>query len=236
VLNHVQKPTSELACGASLPRHLHCEAYATLVLEGGYEEAGEAGRWRVRPGQVLLHAPFSIHRNQSMERGARLVNLPLMLRADVSACGTVADPDLVARLAERDPIAAAASLLEEWREDIPPLDDAPDRLSRVLAGPDAVPIHVWAEAEGIARQTVFRGFRALYGVSPTRYRVEAQARRAWKLIIAGKLSLADVALTAGYADQAHMCRAVKALTRHTPGMWAMKARVQHSFKPRGGGV
>ena len=93
-----------------------------------------------------------------------------------------------------------------------------------------MPIQAWAEAQGVARQTVFRGFRALYGVSPTRYRVEARARRAWKLIMAGDLSLAEAALTAGYADQAHMCREVKALTGHTPGAWAMKARLHHSFK------
>jgi AraC-like DNA-binding protein len=229
LLNRVQNPTSELGCRSSLPRHLHCEAYATLVLEGGYEEAGEAGRWRVRPGQVLLHAPFSIHRNRSLERGARLVNLPLVLKAGASSCGTVADPDLVVRLAERDPIAAAESLLEGWRENIPPLDDAPDRLSQILAGPDVIPIRAWAEAEGVARQTVFRGFRALYGVSPTRYRVEARARRAWKLIMAGDLGLAEAALAAGYADQAHMCREVKALTGQTPGAWA-KARLHHSFK------
>ena len=51
--------------------------------------------------------------------------------------------------------------------------------------------------------------------------------------MAGGLSLAETALTAGYADQAHMCREVKALTGHTPGAWAMQARLHHSFKPAG---
>ena len=223
---------NRLVSGSKLPRHLHSEGYATLVLEGGYEEAGEVGRWRVRPGQVLLHSPFSIHRNQSLERGARLVNLPLVRDTVVSSCGTTTDPDLVARLAERDPRAAAEALAEGWKEEVPLLDEAPDRLSQILIGPDAVRIRDWAEAEGIARQTVFRGFRALYGVSPTRYRIEARARRAWRLILAGGVSLAETALAAGYADQAHMCRHVKALTGRTPGYWAAEARLHHSFKPR----
>ena len=164
MLHRVHKPMSHLARGSRLPRHLHADGYATLVLEGGYEEAGEGGRWRVGPGQVLLHGPFSVHRNQSLEHGARLVNLPLRSKTDVSTCGTVADADLVARLAERDPLAAAEALVEGWRGDVPPLDDAPDRLRKVLSGPGAVRIQNWAEAHGVARQTVFRGFRALYGL------------------------------------------------------------------------
>src|SRR4051812_46775315 len=146
MLHRFHRPMNRLGGGSRLPRHLHTEGYATLVLEGGYEEAGEVGRWRVRPGQVLFHGPFSIHRNQSLERGARLVNLPLARETGVSSCGTIADPDLVARLAERDPRAAAEALLEGWREEVPLLDEAPDRLSQILRGPDALRIHDWAEA------------------------------------------------------------------------------------------
>src|ERR1700679_234928 len=122
MLSLVREPIRVLTSGAVLPRHLHAGAYATLVLEGGYEEAGEGGRWRVRPGEVLIHAPFSIHRNQSLERGARLVNLPLPLTTAVSACGVAADADLVARLAECDPGAAAEALLERWQAGAPSLD------------------------------------------------------------------------------------------------------------------
>ena len=231
MLSLVREPIRVLTSGAALPRHLHASAYATLVLDGGYEEAGDGGRWRVRPGEVLIHAPFSIHRNQSLERGARLVNLPLPLNTAVSACGVAADADLVARLAERDPGAAAEALLEHWQAEAPSLDDAPDRLAKVLSGPDTVSIQAWSKTQGVARQTVFRGFRALYGVAPTRYRVEARARCAWRLILAGEISLAEAALEAGYADQAHMSRDVKALTGRTPGAWATMARLHHSFKP-----
>ena len=230
MLDRVRQPRSTLGRGRSLPRHLHADAYATLVLEGGYEEAGEAGRWRVRPGEVLFHAPFSIHRNQSLERGARLVNLPIGFAGGPSSCGTVTDPDRIVRLAESDPIAAAQCLCESLSEEIPPLDDGPDRLARRLT--EAVPLSIatCAAVEGVARQTIFRGFRALYGVSPTRYRVEARARRAWGLIMTGSDSLAEIALIAGFADQAHMSRDIKALTGRTPGMWAATAYLHHSFK------
>lgn len=229
-----REPISELASGSVLPRHLHAGAYATLVLEGGYEEAGEGGRWRVRPGEVLIHAPFSIHHNRSLQQGARLVNLVLPVSTPVSVCWALADAEWVARLAERDSREAADALLDGRKTIAPPLADSPDRLAEMLSGPGAVPIQAWAESHDVVRQTVFREFRSAYGVSPTRYRIEARARRAWRLIVTGAHSLSDVALGAGYADQAHMCRDVKALTGRTPGVWAVEAaeaRLHHSFKP-----
>jgi AraC-like DNA-binding protein len=210
---------------------LHAQAYATLVLEGSYEEAGEVGRWRVQAGQVLLHEPFSAHCNRAPQRGARLLNLPLPFGPSVSNCGTVADPDRVARLAERNTIAAMESLLADWTGEVPALDDELDRLGRLLSEPAPVRVQDWAEVAGVTRQTVFRGFRSLYGVSPSRYRVEARARRAWRLIVGGGVPLVQAAFDAGYADQAHLCRDLKALTGHTPGAWAERA-LQHSFKTR----
>lgn len=232
MLRLVREPFQTLTSGTTLPRHMHASAYATLVLEGGYEEAGESGRWCVRAGEVLIHAPFSIHRNQSLSQGARLLNLRLPATTALSACGSVSNADLIVRLARHDPPAAAQALLEGWRLGTAPLDDAPDRLASLLADGDPVSIGTWSRAQGVVRQTVFRGFRALYGVSPTRYRVEARARRAWRLILAGGQTLAGVAEEAGYADQAHMSREVKRLTGRTPGAWAVAARAHHSFKTR----
>jgi AraC-like DNA-binding protein len=229
---HNHDPIRTLPCGFALPRHMHESAYATLVLAGSYEEAGEGGRWRVRPGEVLIHAPFSIHRNVSFAHGAQLLNLPLPLTTAASACALAADADTVARLAERDTEAATAALLEGLHDGTPPLDDAPDRLAEVLSGPAALPIHTWSRLRGVSRHTVFRGFRRLYGVSPTRFRVEARARRAWHLIFALRWSLVEAAQEAGYADQAHMTRHVKALTGRTPSAWAALAAVHHSFKTK----
>jgi AraC-like DNA-binding protein len=44
----------------------------------------------------------------------------------------------------------------------------------------------------------------------------------------GEAALAAVAAEAGFADQAHMNRAVKALTERTPGVW----RGSNRFKTR----
>lgn len=225
---------SVLAPGVTIPHHIHARAYATVVLDGGYQEAGECGRWRVKAGDVLLHAPFSAHCDQVAARGARVLNLAIRARLVRSACGRVGDPDLIARLAERDLIEASAAVMEAWQPGDGGLSDAPDLLARALAMPGGAGVTAWARSNGVSRASVFRWFRAAYGVGPARYRTEARARLAWRMIVDGAAGLAEIAAEAGYSDQSHMTREVKAFTGRPPGAWGA-VRLQPSFKTAGGG-
>ena len=224
---------SLLAPGETITRHIHDEAYAAVVLDGGYEEAGERGRWRVRAGDVLLHGRFSGHWNHRPGK-ALVLNLPLAAplaaTPNLPAMARTADPDLLARLAERDPVEAAAALLETLRPGQAGLTDAADQLARALSSDNAPSVETWARDRGVARETAFRWFRDAYGVGPARFRVEARARRAWRRIVDGDATLADIAAEAGFADQAHMSRDVKDLTGRSPGAWRVGTRLQHSFK------
>jgi AraC-like DNA-binding protein len=225
VLRHALTP------GAVIARHSHDAAYAAVVLAGGYEEAGERGRWRVEAGDVLLHGRFSSHWDRAPARGAVLLNLPLP--ADLlepPAMARAADPDLLVRLAERDPAEAAAALLEGVSRGAPALADVPDALAEALSGCEPPAVEAWAREQGVARETAFRWFRQVYGVAPTRFRLEARARRAWRMIVEGAAPLAAIALDTGFADQAHMSREVKRLTGASPGAWRARDRLQHSFK------
>jgi AraC-like DNA-binding protein len=223
-----QTPSCILEPGTVIPRHIHAQAYATIVLDGGYQEAGERGRWHVRAGDVLLHAPFSAHWNLAVPRGARVLNLPVAMPVPESACGQVSDPDLVIRLAGRDTLEAAAALTHGWRQSQGKLGEAPDLLAQALTDPDPMSVQLWSLENGVSRVTAFRWFRSVYGVSPTRYRIEARARLAWKMIVDGDTSLAEIAAAAGYADQAHMNRDVKTFTGSSPGAW--RSALKHSFK------
>ncbi|MFJ2988230.1 helix-turn-helix domain-containing protein [Collimonas sp. NPDC087041] len=223
-------PCSAMAPGVTIPRHVHVQAYATIVLDGGYQEAGDGGRWDVRSGDVLLHAPFSAHWDLVTPRGARVLNLPLLAPIQLSACGQVGDLDLVIRLTMRDQVEAAAVLMQNWRQTQNALNDAPDLMAHAMSDADPFGVQSWASANGVSRVTAFRCFRSAYGVEPTRYRVEARARAAWQMIVSSKLSLAEVAAAAGYADQAHMSRDVKAFTGRSPGVWRSGDGLKHSFK------
>ena len=205
--------------GASrLPRHRHREAYAALVLAGGYEESGSRGRFRVCAGQVLLHRMFDAHLNGFVAGGARILNLPL-LRQPSFGLGAVGDPDYIVRLAESDLPAATEALLAQVRPLKPRPADWPDLLAQELCGSATLSLQEWADRHGLAPATVSRGFRRVFATSPARFRAESRAQQALALIGRGTDSLAAIAARAGYADQAHMTRAVTGLTGRAPGYW-----------------
>jgi AraC-like DNA-binding protein len=195
-------------------RHPHLAPYAALVLRGGYVEAGDRGRFRAEVGDVLVHDRFEAHQDHFGPHGADILNLPLHTAKGV-AFGRVTDPDAIVRLAERD-LPAATALLLATLEPRSPADDWPDRLAAELCGERVARLDAWATAAGLRPQSVSRGFRLCYGVSPQRYRAEQRAARAARAIHASRAALADVSVAAGFADQPHMTRTVRRLYAMTP--------------------
>jgi AraC-like DNA-binding protein len=196
----------------------------TLILAGGYDEAGDVGRFRARPGDLLVHRPFEAHRNAFGRRSAEVLNLPLVDLPHLASLNRVADPDLVARLAERDPVAAARAAVAT-AEPADGEDDWPDALAAALRSrADLFRIGAWAGARDLAPASASRGFRRLFGTSPERYRAEARARLAWSRIVATDEPLAAIACEIGFADQPHMTRCVHAVTGHPPARWRRRVK------------
>ena len=195
--------------GSRFARHHHLNGYAAVLVEGECEEAGDQGRFRVYPGQVLAHGPFDGHADRIGTKGALFINIPLCT-ALPSAFGSVSDLDGLIRAFERD--AAYA----EWllHQQFVPLDHAadwPDLLAKDLSTGSFSSLGNWAADHGLWPGSVSRGFRLAYGVSPKRYRLEQMARRAALQILRCDASLAEVALQAGFADQPHMTRTLATL-------------------------
>lgn len=71
---------------------------------------------------------------------------------------------------------------------------------------------------GFDRFSLARRFRRAYGVSPSRFVTLRRLDRARGLIVEGQ-PLAEAALAAGFADQAHMTRQFRAAYGTTPGRW-----------------
>ncbi|ATY34582.1 AraC family transcriptional regulator [Sphingomonas psychrotolerans] len=209
------------AAGERLPRHRHVEGYVALVLAGGYEEAGDDGRLVARPGTVVIHDRWAAHQDRFASGGARVLNLPAL--PGLAGAGSVADPDAVARVAERDPLAAAALVRESFRPDAARANDWPDLLAAALRDAPAVPIAAWAERMGLDPASVSRGFARAYGVSPKRFRLEARTRRALLALDRWRGSLAAFAAEHGFADQAHFTRSVLAVTGHPPARLKAKS-------------
>lgn len=207
--------------GERLARHRHGEGYVALVLAGTYVEAGDGPRIAAAPGMVIVHHGHDAHRDDFGRRGAIVLNLPLA--AGLDGIGRAPDADAVARLAERDPLAAAAMLAEIMVPDPGRLDDWPDRLAEALSGDAPFGLADWADRHGIAPQSLSRGFRLAYGVSPKRYRLEQRARRAIRELPAWQGTLAGLAAETGFADQAHLTRTVAAIAGMPPQRLKVKS-------------
>jgi AraC-like DNA-binding protein len=127
---------------------------------------------------------------------------------------------LVLRLAE--------GLLEADPTEPPPTPIPPHRLdhaalarARAHLHRQAVPVHS-RELEavaGLSRYELARQFRALYGTSPYRYSLMRRLDVARKLVHVGT-PLAETALAAGFADQAHLTRMFRSAYGLTPGRYA----------------
>ena len=202
-----------------LPRHRHAAGYATVVLAGCFEEASFAGRFVAGPGDVLLHGAFDCHANRALTHlPLQIVRLPWDDNL-LEGRFRVRDPDALALLAERDPVAALAQL----RIQLQPLPRQElhwtERLAQALRLETSTRLEIWAESAQLAPETVSRGFHRAFGVTAKTFRIESRARRAWNLLLHSSSPLTDIAVDLGFSDLAHLSRAVGALTGAPPTYW-----------------
>src|SRR5438105_3916689 len=116
---------------AEFRRHVHRHAYAALVLDGSYEEAGDLGRMRVAAGDVLLHDCFNAHLDRFSTAGAVILNLSISGGLQ-PGLARVKDADAIVRVAEKDDREAARLLLAELKFVAGSERDWPDDLAAAL--------------------------------------------------------------------------------------------------------
>jgi AraC-like DNA-binding protein len=212
-----------------VPRHIHREGYANVLLASTFTEAGFAGRSRVTPGMALLHGPFDCHANiEGSGRRPTIIRLPWR-GPFAEGAYRVRDPDLLARLAEHDPWEAEVALIEM----IEPIEGRAvawvDELADALKSGLTLELSDWAEQHSLNPASVSRGFRDAYGVSPQRFRLEARARLAWRRVMKENVSLTRIAYDCNFSDLAHMSRSVASLTGASPTLWRKSRTVKRSL-------
>lgn len=213
------RPGCETWCArTNVPRHCHANAYMDIVLSGGFEESGSNGRFRVRAGDVLIHDRFHAHLNRFERHDTRILSFPL--RGVIPfPFGSVVDVDAVVRLSERDARAVAELVGEQLIERLLSEVDWPDLLAKAMLADPNLRLDHWADAHGLSAETLSRGFGRVFATTPAAFRVEARARKASARITETMTPLAEIAAEAGFADQAHMTRSIKALTGIPPRLW-----------------
>lgn len=110
----------------------------------------------------MLRAVCDPHFNVMGSAGATVLILPKHKEATASF-GRVRDPDLLVRLAERDPIEAAACLEEQLERLDPASEHWPDILARRLRSGWHGSLAEWADRVGCRPETVSRTFARVYG-------------------------------------------------------------------------
>lgn len=219
--------------GEFLPRHVHEVGFATIVLAGGYLEAGDTGRHRAEPGDALIHRPYEFHLDRFGRGDTELLVIPVKADGFTCAAGRLADVDAIVRVMGSDPAAAEEALREQLEPKPVVLPDWPDILARDLNDDPALSLREWADRYGLSPGSVSRGFGQVYGVTPATYRLLQRTHRAIRETLASDMPLATIAQNCGFADQAHMARSI----RHATGVSPRALRAHgRSLSIPGGGV
>lgn len=211
------------ARGDRIAPHRHDLGYAALVLDGCYEELSADGFWRAEAGDLILHPAFHLHLNRFEVGGARVLNVILphvalrRLAAKRYAVVRVRDPDRFACKAEKAEIDAVGEALEAAspRREAEPRDWL-DRFASDLRILPQQRIGDLARAHGVTAEHAARAFVRRFGMTSARMRAEHRLQAALRALAEGALSLAQIAIQAGYADQAHFSRAVAGATGLSP--------------------
>jgi AraC-like DNA-binding protein len=206
------------APGEALPRHCHREPFAAIVLAGGYDEAGDTGRHRVRAGDVIFHKAFESHLDQFHRPGAEVLVIPLPQEWRGETLGWIDDPDAIVRAGETNHSAALELLMSGVRTRSAEALDWPDALAAALRSDPSISLGSWAEVAGLHPGSLSRGFAQAYGTTPAAYRVVQRTRRAIDALLSTDLPLSRLAFECGFSDQAHMTRAVAGLTGAPPAL------------------
>jgi AraC-like DNA-binding protein len=223
------------------PRHSHDQYGFGVVLAGGHKSWSGRGEVEAVAGDVITVNPGEMHDGAPLGDGARrwrmiyldVGRLQAALGDEVAGEVEFAAPqfrDPVVRrralrlFAAADAFAFEAALtaavepmlarrrlhigvtptLRGLRERID--DDPPQRLT----------LAEMATAAGLSRFQLLRAFVKATGLTPQAYARQARARLARRLIRGG-MELAEAASAAGFADQAHMTRALVDQYAVTPG-------------------
>ena len=224
--------------GLDLPEHAHDAGQICFVLDGAYREQLAGGERVLRAGMMHARAPGELHANRFSRDDDALTLLisidparwvrsalaqPVRMLEDVAAemRRELRRGDDAARAAleglamlTMSRVARIAPSEPEW------LADAASLIARRFA--ESLSLSSVARQVGVGRATLAIMFRRHRGTSVGNAIRAARVARAIALL-ATNAPLADIAVAAGFHDQAHLTRVFRAATGETPGAYRSKS-------------
>lgn len=171
------------------------------------------------PGGKPAPLPFV---NGAVSRDERLIRALMPALGDLAA---EIDPLEADRIIQELADALYAVSGNRQKPASPPHRQAVDRARAYLRGniAETVTSAALEKETGLNRYELARQFRKLVGTSPYRYLTMRRLDAVRDAVQAGE-NLADAAIDAGFADQAHMTRHFKKAFGVTPGKWLSLSR------------
>lgn len=230
--------------GSATAWHTHEQACFTALLGGSYREEFRSGSLDCVPGNVLFRPAEAIHRDRIGRAGARclIVELSSSWAGKLRGSGGGLDaphrsrevqlvlPRILRELRLADDLSPlileglvlelACSFLRALRCGYQPprwLADAHERLLEDFRAPQR--LDLLATQAGVHPAHLARSFRRHYGCTIGEFVRRRRVSFACEQLQSGGRSLAEVALAAGFASQAHFSRVFKLLTGMTPGQY-----------------
>ncbi|HEY3851284.1 MAG TPA: AraC family transcriptional regulator [Steroidobacteraceae bacterium] len=99
-----------------------------------------------------------------------------------------------------------------------------DYIDRHIAS--RVPVADLCALVGRSEAHFSRSFKGTFGRSPHAIVIRRRVELAAKYMLQTDMSLSDIALGCGFADQAHLCKRFRAVTGETPAAWRRMKRAQ----------
>jgi AraC family transcriptional regulator len=230
----------------SLARHEHQTAYVSFLLAGGYQEISREQDRNCLPGTVIWHPQTETHADRFHASGGHLLDL------EVDA-GWLGDAAQELQVMPRSslfrgglPYFLGLRIYRQLSADSGGFEEAAtELLSFFFAGPLGRRRPAWfhraleicseihdpqlslgrlALSLGVHPVHVARSFRRFMGCTFGEHLAEVRIRKAFELLRNSKRPIVEVAYACGFADHAHLCRALKKSTGQTPS--AFRKRIQ----------
>jgi len=236
---------SRYAAAVRLPTHHHPQAYFSFVFRGGLRERRESGEFEFDSGSLHFHPALEPHAGAMGPEGATCLSIipqgAVAERVGVlaSAPRSRAPLDRLAGLASRcwgafhaDDAASELSLEAASLELVAAFLRLPDvrggRLPQWIRDvrgylhshyDERIVMRDLARLAGIHEVHLARAFRRHFGATPGTYLRRLRIEAARRALVDSPERLADIALAAGFASQAHFTRVFHCAMGLPPGAY-----------------
>jgi AraC family transcriptional regulator len=238
--------------GLWVPPHVHELPYFAFLLAGGYLEHLGGQAVTFAPQSFVFHPSHEVRHGRIRETGARLFHVEIapqcveQLRHEGYLLGNSVSQEFgpIVRLSQslyrefRQTDAASAFAIEGLALEVvgallrsAPMSESRrpgwlERARELVHDDPTLPLSVRSVAAdvGVSAVRLSRAFRRAFGESLGSYQRRLRIRRACERLRDSPLSLAEIALDAGFVDQSHFTRVFRRLVGATPGVFRREQR------------